>query len=121
MNTFPQNIKTPNFPINIEELLPVIKDEFEANYVQVIRQGNRSRRKFTLNWSNERILHTDEFTLVRNFYKENTGTYFKWIHPYSSEEIIVTFGEGLKYNEEIVERKTTPVLYYSLNIILEEQ
>ncbi len=121
MNTFPQDIKKPNFPISIEELLPVVKDEFEANYVQVIRQANRARRKFTLNWNNERILNFTDFTLIRDFYTANAGTYFNWIHPYSEETIITTFEGALNYKEELVERQETSILYYSLTVVLEER
>ena len=119
--SFP-TIKPPGFPIRVEDFLPVHEDSFEANYIQLLRKANRSRRIWTLDWNQTVLLTQSDFTLLRNHYIANRGVWFSWTHPYEDEYGVYTvaYKDKLVYQQEVKDTANN-IIYYSSTVILMEQ
>ena len=125
MNTFPTTVKKPDFPIDVEEIYPVGMDNFEANYVQLIKKANRSRRRWTYNWQDEYILSSTDFETIRTFWLANRSSWFYLTHPYTGETYEAAF-ENMTYKQELIaiditDEYDTMVPFYSLTITFLEK
>lgn len=110
--------KVPNLPIEVEEVDTVIKDKFEANYLNVRRRGLRSRRTWTMNWSDNNLIDSSNFNSTRDLLISLRGTFFDLVHPFTGEEIKVTV-ESFSYAEKMYSKDHG--VFYSLNIKLLEK
>jgi hypothetical protein len=91
--------------------LPIIKTEFEANFLQVRRQTSRVRRKFTLDYSNIKLA---EFNFLCDFWKANVGIQVTFIHPQTGENI-----QAVIVTSTLAKRWVTPSIL-SCKIEIEE-
>lgn len=92
MNQWPSSIRPPDQRFfGKSKYKPIMKHEFEANYVQTAPKFSRARRRFTLGWS---ALPDDEYDTLDAFFEQVAGDTFEWKHPITDEIIIVMFGSG---------------------------
>ena len=89
----------------------VLKNSFEANYMQVRKASTRSRSVFTLRYDN---ITKDEYAIIEAFFDANIGTIFTYINPENSLSYQVSF-----QNNELDYQATTKELC-STSVILEE-
>lgn len=66
----------------------VLKNSFEANYLQVRRASTRGRKIFNLKYN---AITAAEFDILDTFFQANIGTIFTFVHPETSVNYEVTF------------------------------
>lgn len=88
----------------------VLKNEFEANYMQVRKQSSRPRYVFTLDYKS---ITNIEFATFNSFFDANIGQIFDFVNPLDSQTYQVTFK-----NPELEYKQFSP-LHGDLQIVLE--
>ena len=89
MATFPTE-PIPRMGSKDKKKYNVLKNEFEANYLQVRKASTRSRQMFTLEYN---AISNDEFDILEAFFDANIGTIFTFVHPSTSVSYQVTFSD----------------------------
>ena len=88
MNAWPSNISPPDWDCEEEYYKPQIKDEFEANYVQVGPAASRGRSKFPLAWH---LMSEAEYQTLLAFFAANQGSAFTYTHPIAATSHVCVF------------------------------
>jgi len=96
MVAFPLPINNPLAPeprlgTGDKKSVNIIKNSFEANYLQVRRGSTRSRKAFELDYS---TLTLAEFAILEAHFDSHVGTVFSFTHPVEGVEYQVTYATG---------------------------
>jgi hypothetical protein len=101
----------PRIDTTEEAYTPIVKTEFEGNYLQSRRGAKRIRRKFLLDYKDVTLA---EFQTLYDFWKNYAGTNVTFTHFQTSEVI-----ECVIVNETLKKEWVTPLIV-STQIELEE-
>jgi len=96
MAAYPLPSNNPSAPIprvgsSDKTAVNILKNTFEANYLQVRRSSSRSRKVFSLTYT---TLTLAEFTILETFFNANVGTIFDFLYPIDNVTYRVTFSSG---------------------------
>jgi len=93
MATWPA-ISEPDYGLSEELYFPIVRTEFDSNYIHVRKRTTRARRRWDLSWNN---LTDNDYDLLETFFLANQGVAFTWTHPLSLINYTVVFsGNSLK-------------------------
>lgn len=88
------SIKNPDNGFEEDVYLPVVRTEFEGNYVQTRVRAGRERRRWNLSWN---MMSETDYLLLDAFFLANQGISFTWTHPKTSASYTCFFsGDSLK-------------------------
>ncbi len=83
-------IAQPTFGTGGDTYLPLVKSEFDGNYVQKRKRCTRERRRWTLLW--EAMTEAD-FLLLDAAFQADQGNTFSWTEPITSTVYTVSYVE----------------------------
>jgi hypothetical protein len=108
---WPSTLPNPKHPLHEELLIPQIRTEFEAGYVQSRRRGTRERRKWALEWD---VLTNAQRITLQSFFIARQGSTFAWTHPVTLVSYTVRFSDdAVKMSFNVNQR-------WSATVVIEE-
>jgi phage-related protein len=88
----------PSVGLAEEYYKPQLRNDFEANYVQVREKSARGRNIFNLNWDS---IPEAEFQAIKTFFSSHIGYAFTWTHPVTAVTHTVIFKEDTLRSEHV--------------------
>lgn len=85
------NAPYPHLGSGDKKTIGIIKNSFEANYMQVRRTTTRQRKVFELVYDNITLA---EFAILEVHFDVNVGTIFTFTHPVEQIAYQVTYAQG---------------------------
>jgi hypothetical protein len=79
---------------------PIVRTEFEGNYVQVRARSTRARKMWTLTWN---VITEADYQVLAAYFNTTQGSTFTWIHPVTGTEYTCIFSEPILTSQQLLD------------------
>jgi len=106
------SIAAPTYPMTVREYKPVIRTEFEGNYVISRPRTTRARKQWSLKWN---TMVESDYQILEAFFNTYQGSAFNWTEPGTGTPYICRFSDD-SLQSSVVTRGEEYIRSVDLNI-----